>query len=83
MEYNIISTPRIQKEKIIPNPTNPNPKINIYYQVYHMAPEITFDIWYLVCNHISSATKSRLASRETGDGLTGTDSGGEVLQPVR
>ena len=41
-----------------------------------MALYFILDIWYLVCNHISSATKSRLASRETGDGLTDTDSGG-------
>ena len=36
------------------------------------------DTWYLVRNYISSATKSRLASRETGDGFTGTDSGGSL-----
>ena len=33
--------------------------------------------WY-ICNYVSSATKSRLASRKTGDGLTGTDSGGSL-----
>ena len=48
--------------------------------IYTMVPDI-LDTWYLVCNHISSATKSRLASRETGDGLTGTESGEYLLEP--
>ena len=42
-----------------------------------MVPDM-LDTSYLVCGHISSATKSRLASRETGDGLTGTDGGGSL-----
>ena len=46
-----------------------------------MAPYIYFRYLYLVCNHITSARKSHLASRETGDGLTGTESGEYLLEP--
>ena len=44
-----------------------------------MVPGVS-DTWYLVCNQTSSATKSRLGSRETSDGFTGTDSRGSLDQ---
>ena len=57
------------------NPTQPNhprPQMFIYVSRYQM---FIFDIWYLICNHMSSATNSRLASREIGERLIGPESG--------